>query len=172
VEFDEYVAARGAAMLRFARVLTGEQAGAEDLLQAALVDVYTHWSKVQGADRPDAYLRRVMVNRHLSWRRRRSSSELVVSPERIASSAVQEGDVDVDVAVGVADRDQARRILAALPPRARTMVVLRFYADLGDVEIAEMLGVTASTVRSTASRALSTLRAVLDAEPVPGVPHD
>jgi DNA-directed RNA polymerase specialized sigma24 family protein len=66
LEFDEYVAARGTALLRFARVLTGDSASAEDLLQAALADAYVRWSRVEAADAPDAYVRRVIVNRHLS----------------------------------------------------------------------------------------------------------
>ena len=164
MEFDEYVAARGPALLRFARVLTGDQASAEDLLQAALADAYARWPRVQGADHPDAYLRRVIVNRHLSWRRRRSASELVLSAEAITASLP-------DIAVGVVDRDQVRQVLASLPARARTILVLRYYQDLGDAEIADLLGVSPATVRSTASRALSLLRARIGAEPVPGVPH-
>ena len=172
MEFEEYVAVRGGALLRFARVLTGEQAAAEDLLQAALVDAYTRWSKVRAAERPDAYLRRVIVNRHLSWRRRRSSSELVLSPEHLTAAYRQSCGSDPDIAVSVADRDHARQVLASLAPRARTVLVLRYYADLGDAEIADLLGVTAATVRGTASRALSILRADFGAEPVQGVPHD
>jgi RNA polymerase sigma-70 factor (sigma-E family) len=168
VEFDEYVAARGTALLRFARVLAGDQASAEDLLQAALADAYARWPRVQGADHPDAYLRRVIVNRHLSWRRRRSASELVLSSEAIAASA----DGLPDIAAGVVDRDQVRQVLASLPARARTILVLRYYQDLGDAEIADLLGVRPATVRSTASRALSLLRDRIGAEPVPGVPHD
>ena len=148
MDFEEYVAARSGALLRFARVLTGDQAAAEDLLQAAFVDAYTRWSKVAAAERPDAYLRRVIVNRHLSWRRRRSSSELVASAEHISDASSRVRDSGPDIAVGVADRDHARHVLATLAPRARTILVLRYYADLADAEIADVLGISSATVRA------------------------
>jgi RNA polymerase sigma-70 factor (sigma-E family) len=158
VEFDEYVAARGTALLRFARLLTGDQASAEDLLQAALADAYVRWARVRDADHPDAYMRRVIVNRQLSWRRRRSSSEVSTSPAALGAAAAGVP----DIALGVVDRDHARRVLAALPPRARTILVLRYYEDLADAEIADLLGLAPATVRSTASRALSALREATD----------
>lgn len=150
--FEEYVAARGPALLRFAYVLTTDQHLAEDLVQSALADAYRHWRKVARAEHPDAYVRRIVVNTHLGWRRRRSSGE---SPTG--------ADLDVetrtaDPADAVAARDESRRLLDELPPRTRTILVLRYYADLDDAAIADLMGLSPSSVRATASRALATLR--------------
>jgi RNA polymerase sigma-70 factor (sigma-E family) len=156
VEFEEYVAARGQALLRLAYVLCGDAHAAEDLTQAALYDALRHWRKVAKADHPDAYVRRVLVNRFLSDKRRKSSGELLVDDvEPVASGGPA---LSPDPSAGVADRDEARRALAGLAPRARAVLVLRYYADLDDAAIAAALGVSPGTVRSTASRALATLR--------------
>lgn len=151
MEFEEYVAARGPALLRFAFVLTRDAHAAEDLTQAALTDVLAKWKRVSAADHPDAYVRRAMLNRHLSWRRRRSAGEVVTAdvPPGLAA----------DHGPGIDARDEARRFLAGLAPRARAVLVLRYYDDLDDDAIATALGVSPSTVRATASRALATLRA-------------
>lgn len=153
MEFEQYVAARGQALLRLAYVLTGDRHAAEDLTQSALYDVLRHWRRVTRAGHPDAYVRRMVVNRYLSGRRRRSSSELVLDDVEPLSTAVAP-----DPAVGVVARDEVRRALAGLPPRARAILVLRYYADLDDAAIADALGIAPSTVRATASRALAGLR--------------
>lgn len=156
MQFEEYVAARGQALLRFAYVLTTDAHAAEDLVQSALADAYRHWRKVSRADHPDAYVRRMIVNTHLGWRRRRASTEIPTgTPADSASPAA-------DHAEAVAARDESRRALDSLPPRARTVLVLRYYADLDDAAIADTLGITSSSVRATASRALAALR---DARP-------
>jgi RNA polymerase sigma-70 factor (sigma-E family) len=158
VQFDDYVVARGPALLRFAYVLTTDAHAAEDLVQSALADAYRHWSRVQRADHPDAYVRRIIVNRHLSGRRRRWWGERPTDPldGALGGSA---GGVAADLAEAVVDRDETRAVLDGLAPRARTVLVLRYYVDLDDHAIAETLGITESTVRATASRALATLRA-------------
>jgi RNA polymerase sigma-70 factor (sigma-E family) len=152
VTFEEYVAQRGQSLLRFAYVLTGDSHLAEDLTQTALADAYRHWRKVERAGNRDAYVRRILVNAHLSWRRRRSSTE------RPAEAIAQ-------TAIAVTARDQTRWLLNGLAPKARTVLVLRYYADLDDTAIAELMGIRPSTVRATASRALAALRndGVLDA---------
>jgi RNA polymerase sigma-70 factor (sigma-E family) len=154
VEFEAYVAARGIALLRFARVLCGDQATAEDRVQAGLADALAHWERVQAADQPDAYVRRVVLNRFLSWSRSRAARELVVDVTRVLAHRAS-GD---NTAREVSDRDDVRRSLAGLPPRSRAVLVLRFFEGLTDTEIAAVLGVSAGTVRSTASRALALLR--------------
>lgn len=160
VEFDEYVAVRGTALLRFAYLLARDSHTAEDLVQSALADAYRHWKKVQRADHPDAYVRRMVLNRHLGWRRRRWSSETPTAsvPDHTVTRA--------DPADDVAARDQIRRLLADLPPRTRAVLVLRYYEGLDDRAIAELLGISDSTVRAAASRALGRLRTSL-AEPDP-----
>jgi RNA polymerase sigma-70 factor (sigma-E family) len=150
MEFDDYVAARGQSLLRFAYVLTGDEHSAEDLVQSALANAYRHWRKVSRAEHPDAYVRRIVVNTHLSWRRRKSSGEQPTGEDLDATVA--------DHAETIANRDASRRILDALPQRARTVLVLRYYADLDDAAIADLLGLTPSSIRATASRALATLR--------------
>jgi RNA polymerase sigma-70 factor (sigma-E family) len=151
VEFEEYVAARGAALARFASVLTGDPHAAEDLVQSALADTFRHWRRVSG-EHPDAYVRRVLLNRYLRSRRRRWWGELP------AGSHPDSGAQEHDVAEAVVRRDELRSALRGLAPRARAVLVLRYYADLDDAAIAQTLGITPGTVRSTASRALATLR--------------
>ncbi len=155
MEFEEYVAARGGALLRFAFVLTRDPHAAEDLTQSALADAFRHWRRVQRADQPDAYVRRIIVNRHLSSRRRRWWGERPTDP--LAAQSREVSPV-TDPAQGIVDRDETRAVLDSLPPRARAVLVLRYYADLDDGAIAVTLGIAESTVRATASRALTTLR--------------
>lgn len=150
MHFEDYVAARGQALLRFAYVLTGDAHVAEDLVQSSLADAYRHWRKVSRAEHPDAYVRRVVVNTHLGWRRRRSWFERPTG-ENLDQLVADHADA-------VAARDTSRRLLDDLPPRARTVLVLRYYADLDDAAIAELLGLSPSSVRATASRALAALR--------------
>ena len=150
--FDEYVHERGQALLRLGFVLTGDAHLAEDLVQTALADAYRKWRKVAAARSPDAYVRRMLVNAHLSWRRRRSSTE---RPAEVGEGVAG---LTPDPANGVADRSHMQQLLAQLAPRARTVLVLRYYADLDDAAIADAMGITESGVRATASRALAALR--------------
>ena len=150
--FEEYVAERGQALMHLAYVLSGDAHLAQDLVQSALVDAYRHWPRVAAADHPDAYVRRILVNAHLSRLRRRSSTE---RPSVLAEGS---GLLAPDPADGVVARDHTRRMLGGLAPRARTVLVLRYYADLDDAAIAHHMGITPSTVRATASRALTALR--------------
>jgi len=154
VEFETYVAARGQALLRLAYVLTGDAQLAEDLTQTALAQTYRHWRRVSRLEHPDAYVRKAMLNAHLSWRRRRSSTER-------PTAEVHPG-VTPDPSGALADRDETRQLLDTLPPRARSILVLRYYADLDDASIAALLGISPSTVRATASRAIASLRLAAD----------
>ncbi|WP_433795933.1 SigE family RNA polymerase sigma factor [Actinoplanes sp. CA-252034] len=150
--FESFVAEHGQSLVRLAFVLTGDRQHAEDLAQSALVDAYRNWAKVTAARRPDSYVRKVLVNAHLSWRRRRWTTE---RPSEISDAAA--GALP-DPGDAFAERDQLRTMLSGLAPRARTVLVLRYYADLSDATIAETMGITESSVRATASRALATLR--------------
>lgn len=150
MQFEDYVASRGQALLRLAYVLTTDEQAAQDLVQSALADAFRHWRRVSQAEHPDAYVRRILVNAHLRWCRRKSSGERPTGEDLDG--------IAVDHADAVASRDASRRLLDHLPARARTVLVLRYYADLDDQAIAGLLGVTPSTVRGTASRALATLR--------------
>ena len=167
--FDDYVASRGAALLRLAFMLTGDRHLAEDLTQDVMIRAYGRWSRLAQMEQVDAYVRRMLVNSHVSWRRRRSSGEVPV--ERVADEA--NTDSTPDGAEAVAERDRAWRMLATLPRKQRAVLVLRYYEDLSDSEIAEALGCSQGTVRSQASRALATLRENLhDVAALRGVGRD
>ena len=148
--FREYVAGRSPALLRTAYLLTGHRGDAEDLLQTALAKTYLAWDRIREREALDGYVRRVMVNTHTSWRRRRKLNEYPTDelPERGQRDATDD----------VALHDALWTALAELPKRQRAMVVLRYYEDLSEAETADVLGVSVGTVKSTTSRALQKLR--------------
>lgn len=148
--FEEFVAARGGALGRTAYLLTGDRQLAEDLVQTALGKAYASWSRVQRADQPDAYVRRIMLNAYLAWWRRPRVREHLVDELPVVPSS--------DATASYAQADQVREAIRTLPRRQRAVVVLRFYDDLPEAQIGELLGCAASTVRSQLSRALATLR--------------
>jgi RNA polymerase sigma-70 factor (sigma-E family) len=148
-QFSEFVRTHGDTLLRLGYLLCGDGARAEDLVQDALVKLMRRW-RVNPPDHPLAYARKTVVNEYLGWKRRRSSRELV-------------GDELVDVTLSdesqaQADRDLVWRLLSGLSPRARAVLVLRYYAQLPDREIADHLGCAEATVRSVAARAFASLR--------------
>ncbi|RAO27454.1 RNA polymerase sigma-E factor [Micromonospora noduli] len=149
--FEEYAFARTSALVRLARLLTGDEHRAEDLVQDVLARAYARWGRISRTDRPDAYVRRMLVNTHNSWWRRLSSREISVA-------AVLDQAGDVDEATGVAERDALWRLVCDLPARQRTVIVLRYYEDLDDTSIAEILACSTGTVRTHARRALAALR--------------
>jgi RNA polymerase sigma-70 factor (sigma-E family) len=153
--FEEYVAARGDRLLRFAYVLCGTRHQAEDLVQEVLGRVHGRWHRLTHVEQPDAYLRTAIVRQFLSWRRRLSSREasLEVLPER--------ADPGPDPATRYAAREEMWQLLATLPRKQRVVLVLRFYEDLPDEQIAEVVGCRPATVRVHASRGLTRLRATL-----------
>ncbi len=151
--FEGFMAAALPGLLRFGHVLTGDPHRAEELVQAALVKTYQRWGRVDRAT-PQAYVRSAMVNTHTScWRRGRREGLLPTGFDvASATSAVREYD----------DRDLALRALQTLPSRQRAVLVLRYYEDLSEADIAATLGCSTGTVKSQASRALRTLRNRLD----------
>jgi RNA polymerase sigma-70 factor (sigma-E family) len=158
VGFEEFATARLPALLRYALVLTGERALAEDVVQEVLARAHARWSHIGRLELPEAYVRRMIVNEHLSWRRRFSRVHLAAS----VSPPAPEGP---DHATTLADRDALRAELARLPRQQRAVLVLRYYEGLTDAEIADVLGCTPGTVRGYAARALATLR-INAADPV------
>ncbi|MCW2792619.1 MAG: polymerase [Nocardioides sp.] len=157
--FTEYVHVRASAMLRTAVYLcAGDTAEAEDLVQNTLVRAYASWHRVRDAGSRDAYVRRIMVR--LSYRRARSASRrLELDPERPRERSRS----GVDQTDAIVDRQALLPFLRELPAQQRAVVVLRFYEDLSERDIADALGCAPGTVKSHASRALATLRARLDA---------
>lgn len=157
MSFEEFVQARSGSLLRTALLLTGQnRAEAEDLLQLALERAYRRWPRVAGTGEPERYVRRILANASADrWRRigRRPEQPL---PAAAAGPAVP------DRSAELADRDYLLRALAALPPRQRAVLVLRYFDDLPDAEIATALGCTIGTVKSHAARALARLRAAAE----------
>jgi RNA polymerase sigma-70 factor (sigma-E family) len=149
--FEALVDAHAAALGRLAHQLTGEHDSALDLVQDVLVRVLDKWTKVAVADHPLAYARRMMVNLHLNSHRRRS---LVPASPEITNVAV----VEADPTQEYAELDAMWRALSELSDRQRTVLVLRHYEGLSDVEIALVIGCRRSTVRSLAARGLAALR--------------
>ena len=158
-DFTAFVIAHERQLLRTAYLLTGDHGYAEDLVQTALVKAHRHWPRVSAADSPLAYVRRVVVTSHLSWRRRLMNGEQVIStlPELPGTDPQQAHAVS----------DELRSALRALPPRMRAVLVLRFYDDLTEAETARVLGCSTSTVSTQTARGLTALRAQLRSAPEP-----
>lgn len=154
--FEDYVIARGTGLLRFAYVLSGDRHLAEDLVQEVLARVHGRWHRLTHVEQPDAYIRKAIVRQFLSWRRRRASREMPTG------SVPEPPHATVDAATRQAARDEMWRLLAALPRSQRAVLVLRFYEDLSDPDIARLLGCRQGTVRVHAARGLAKLRRVLD----------
>jgi RNA polymerase sigma-70 factor (sigma-E family) len=155
VVFDDWARTRLPALVRFAVVLVGDRGLAEDVVQEVLIRAYGRWERIASLDQPEAYLRRMVTNEYLSWRRRWSRVTPHADPEASGDDATRAGP---DHAALHAERDALRQELARLPRRQRAVLVLRYYEHLTDAEIAEVLGCPAGTVRSLASRALHALR--------------
>ncbi len=148
--FEEYVHARSGYLLRVAYLLCGDRHLAEDLVQEVLARAHRRWSNIT-AEQPDGYLRSALVRAHLSWRRRRSNTERAVDwlPEQSVAD---------DFTHTHAQRAQLWQLLHTLPRTQRTVLVLRYFEDLDDDRIAEILHCARGTVRVHASRGLAALR--------------
>jgi RNA polymerase sigma-70 factor (sigma-E family) len=142
--FDDYVVARERHLLRVAYLLTHDVQLAEDLVQTALTRAWFAWGRVEGD--PDPYVRRILVNTFASSRRRRWLGERPTADLPDRAVAATEPPTDV------------RRALAALPPRQRAVIVLRFFEDLTEADTAAALGVSLGTVKSQTATALARLR--------------
>jgi RNA polymerase sigma-70 factor (sigma-E family) len=166
MEFEEYVAARGRALEQYAFVLTGDRHRAQDLTQTALAKTYRNWRRITRVEHPDAYVRRIVTNSYLDWRRRRAATEEpvdVISDEAAGSSP--------DPADRVVLRDELQRALTTLTTYQRAVLVLRHYEGHDDAAIAAILGCGEGTVRTHASRGAQRLRAALDPAHQPGEPR-
>ena len=156
--FEEYAATAWASLYRSAYLLAGNHADAEDVAQQTLIKVHGAWAKVAASDSPNAYVRRVLTNTFLSSKRGKARGlELLTDqlPERRRP----------DLGRGGPEEGWALwPHVAGLPPQQRAVIVLRYYEDLSEAEIAEILGCSRGTVKSTAHRALKNLRAVMPTE--------
>jgi RNA polymerase sigma-70 factor (sigma-E family) len=155
-DFRQYVAARMDRLRRSAYLLCRDWHTADDLVAVTVGKLYRNWRRAQQAERIDAYVQKILLRAWLDelrrpWRREQATAELPHDP--------------------VHDRDAVERmalldLLAALTPRRRAAVVLRFYCDLTVDEAAEVLGCTAGTVKSLTARGLEALRARVGAPTV------
>jgi RNA polymerase sigma-70 factor (sigma-E family) len=149
-EFQQYMAVRWPVLVRTAYLLTGDRHLAEDLAQTALTKVYASWRHVRRADDVDAYVRRVLVNTNAGrFRKRRVAEHLTAAPYDSAAHEPQ---------AGLAQRSVLMAALAGLPVRQRAVVVLRYWEDMSEKDVAAALGCSQGTVKSQASKALARLR--------------
>ena len=157
-DFVEFVAARWTSLYRLAYLLTASPIAAEDLLQTTLEKAYARWSRISRMDFPEAYVRQMLTNALVSSRRRFWLRE-------VPSDSMPEAAVDA-IDVGVLDRSLLWPLVCALPARQRAVIVLRYYEDLTEAQIADVLGCAPGTVKSLASAAMKALRRALAASGV------
>ncbi|MDX6245801.1 MAG: hypothetical protein QOE76_3524 [Frankiales bacterium] len=155
-DFEAYVRGQGAALYRAAYLLVGERGLAEDLVQTVLASAWRRWDQVSRAEHLDAYLAKALANQAVSLRRRRGRR-----PEVLLASVPDQVGPDVSDTAGGAGAVLVA--LALLPPRQRAVIVLRYYHDLSERDVADALGVTVGTVKSQSSKAVGSLRASLGA---------
>ena len=149
-EFAAFVDGRFTALQRFAYLLTGEWHLAEDLVQTALTKVWFHRNSLHSGNALESYTRTVMVNTSTQWWRRKWRSETPTEQLPEPQAREEYGLVD--------DRDLLLRVLATLPRRIRATLVLRYFEDLPEAEIAQIMGCSIGTVKSNVSRGLAKLR--------------
>ncbi|OLB78122.1 MAG: RNA polymerase subunit sigma [Actinobacteria bacterium 13_2_20CM_2_71_6] len=155
--FAEFVAARTHALIRLAYLLTGDQHAAEDLLQNALMKTATRWAHLRHED-PEGYIRTTMYREQVSrWRRLGRRHEVAVQSPPDTPYADPSGHTDLRLSM--------RQALLRLPPDQRAVLVLRYYEDLTETQVAQMLDCSIGTVRSRTHRAVTRLRGLLP-EPV------
>ncbi|MGI8888325.1 MAG: SigE family RNA polymerase sigma factor [Nocardioidaceae bacterium] len=142
LEFDAWVTARSPALLRFAYLMTGSREAAEDAVQTALAKAFEQWTRVRDMHDLDAYVRRMIVNAHISWWRQ------VTRRESSVAAVYGTTPFEDDPGVTVPRVEAVWRLCRSLPTQQRASVVLRFYEDLTYPEIAELLHCSEATVRS------------------------
>lgn len=153
-EFREFVAARSRSLLHTAYLLTGDWEQGRDLLQTALASTARRWSRLRDRQQPETYVRRALYHAHvdrfrlLSWGKETVTDKL---PDSSAQTA--------DLADTVVQRQDIMAALRRLPRRQRAVIVLRYFEDRPDQEIAAILGIAQGTVRSQTHKALASLRA-------------
>ena len=154
-DFDAFVGEVSSRLLRTAYLLCGSRDDAKDLVQEALERACRKWHRIAATDSPEAYVRRIMINlANARWRRigRMRESEQALAAQRVDPSD-EYGRLEL--------RDQLTALLKDLPIRMRTIIVLRYFHDMDDARIADVLGITPSSVRSQLSRGLAKLRAAV-----------
>jgi RNA polymerase sigma-70 factor (sigma-E family) len=152
--FEEFAKTGLPALLAFATVLTGQPATAEDITQEVLIRAHGRWHQIAGLERPELYVRKMVLNEFLSWRRRSWRTVPAANPVPVQN-------LTADHAAAYDEQAAMLSQIAKLPGRQRAVLALRYYEDRSDAEIADLLGCAPSTVRAYASRALAALRVEL-----------
>lgn len=151
--FRDFVTARSAGLLRTAYLLTGDRGLAEDAVQSMFGRVYLSWSRIRHREAADAYCRKALVREVSSWRRRRRVSHVLTAevpePPQQAPDEASEAS------------EALRSAMRALSPRQRAVVVLRFYDDVSEADVATALGISRGSVKQHTHRAITSLRAAL-----------
>ena len=163
--FDAFVATSCDDLLRTAYLLVWDLTAAEDLVQECLFRTARQWPRVRSMEYPKAYARRILVNLALDGakRRQRHQRELDVTDERLLDNRGDEAALAAFVRVD--KRSELKDALRTLAPRQRATLVLRYFEDLSEAQVAQLLGCSVGNVKSTTSRALARLRHVL--APIP-----
>jgi RNA polymerase sigma-70 factor (sigma-E family) len=161
LDYEEFVALRGPALVRLARGLLRDPYLAEDVVQDVLARAMLQWPRVSAAHDVDAYVRRMVVNACTSWFRRAARRERATDQALVLDRPVG------DRTDQFVDRDLLLALLRKLPAKQRAVLVLRHYEGLPDAEIARMLGSSEVTVRSNAHRGLARLRELITAAQIP-----
>lgn len=156
MDFDEFLDQRLGHLARLAVVLCGNRALGEDVLQEVLLRAHQLWPRISATDSPYGYVRTMLVHEHAAWCRKWG--------RQVPRAEVDNGRRVPDHADRITDLADLRDRLDKLPPQQRAAVVLRYFADLPDAEIAQALDCTPVTVRSHISRALSAMRVAFDSE--------
>jgi RNA polymerase sigma-70 factor (sigma-E family) len=151
--FRDFVAARSPALLRTAYLLTGDRGLAEDAVQSMFGRVYVSWSRIRHEAATDAYCRKALVREVSSWRRRRRVTHVLTAevPDLAHHSVDEASEAS----------ESLRTAMLALPPRQRAVVVLRYFDDMSEADVATALGISRGSVKQHTHRALASLRAAL-----------
>ena len=160
-DFERFVTGSTGRLLRSAYLMTSDLAEAEDLVQETLLRVARRWPEVRAMEYPAAYARRILVNLAIdgAGQRARHAGELA-APARPGPPDRADARAERDLRA-VDTQDELLQALAALPARQRAVIVLRYWDDLPETQVAAILGCSAGTVKSTASRGLARLRAAV-----------
>lgn len=156
VTFEDFLAARLPALTRYSTALAGDPDSGADVLQDVLLKVQPRWSRIGALDTPEAYVRKMIINELVSTRRRLTA--------RLRRERVQLPVAVDDRSEQLAQREALVQLIRLLPTRQRIVIVLRYFEDMADGDIAALLGCSLGTVRSQASRALATLRGIATPE--------
>jgi len=148
LEFGEFAAARASHLFRIAYLMCGDWHEAEDLVQTTLAKLFVAWHRVERAQSPDGYARKVLLNTYLSHRRLKRSAETPAADPCEPRAAGDDADLRLTLVAA----------LRMLPPRSRAVVVLRYVDDHSIESVAETLGISPAAVKSLNSRGLARLR--------------